>query len=263
MITVAQLGQVFVKATQFLHPQRVEIDPAGIRFDRAFALVEADDRLVGSDQHGNFFPLKFDFDPQAERLRLQYADGRTLEGSALGNGRAWAVDHFGLRTISGAEVDGPWLDALSDFAGRSIRLVRCVSKGAAVDVLPVTLLTTGSLRRIAQEVGGAVDAARFRAGLVLDNSIEHEEDQWDGKHLRIGTALLRVRTPVPRCGITGFNPTSGQRDQEVMKGMIRYRAKASLPDGMLPDYATPGFASYAEVIEAGTVSVGDRVEVLT
>ena len=105
--------------------------------------------------------------------------------------------------------------------------------------------------------------ARFRAGLVLDNSIEQEEDQWDGKHLRIGTALLRVRTPVPRCGITGFNPTSGQRDQEVMKGMIRYRAKASLPDGMLPAYATPGFASYAEVIEAGTVSVGDRVEVLT
>ncbi len=262
MITVAQLGQVFVKATQFLHPERVDIGHAGIRYDREFALVEADDRFVGSDQHGSFFPLKFVFDAKAEHLRLNYADGRTLEGSALGSGRAWGIDHFGLRTIDVAEVEGPWQQALSEFAGRPIRLVRCLSKGAAVDVLPVTVLTTGSLRRVAQEVGSPVDAARFRAGLVLDNSVEHEEDQWDGKRLRIGTAVLRVRTPVPRCAITGFNPTTGIRDQEVMKGMIRYRAKASLPDGLLPDYATPGFASYAEVIEEGTVSVGDRVEVL-
>ena len=262
MITVAQLGQVFVKATQFLHPERVEIGHSGIRYDREFALVEADDRFVGSDQHGSFFPLKFAFDAHAQRLRLEYADGRSLAGPALGRGRAWGIDHVGLRTIDVAEVEGPWHEALSDFAGRPIRLVRCLSKGAAVDVLPVTLLTTGSLQRVAQEVGSPVDAARFRAGLVLANSIEHEEDQWDGKHLRIGTAVLRVRTPVPRCGITGFNPTTGKRDQEVMKGMIRYRAKASLPDGLLPDYATPGFASYAEVIEEGQVSVGDRVEVL-
>ncbi len=262
MITVTQLGQVFVKATQFLHPERVQIVQSGIRFDRAFALVEADDRFVGSDQHGSFFPLKFAFDPNEDSLRLEYADGRALEGPARGTGRAWGIDHAGLRTIDVVEVEGPWRDALTAFAGRPIGLVRCVSIGAAIDVLPITLLTTASLRRLAQEVGGPVDAARFRAGLVLDNRLEHEEDSWDGRQLRIGTALLRVRTPVPRCGITGFNPTSGQRDQEVMKGLIRYREKAILPDGMLPGYATPGFASYAEVIAAGEVCIGDSVEVL-
>ena len=130
-------------------------------------------------------------------------------------------------------------------------------------MLPVTFLTTGSLRRLAREVGAPVDAARFRAGFVLDNQVEHEEDSWDGRRFRLGTALLAVRTAVPRCGITGFNPSTGLRDQDVMKGLIRYREKASLPDGMLPGFATPGFATYAEVIEPGTVSVGDRVELLT
>ena len=44
-----------------------------------------------------------------------------------------------------------------------------------------------------------------------------------------------------------------------MKGLIRYREKAALPDGMLPGFATPGFATYAEVLEPGTVQVGDLV----
>lgn len=262
MITVAQLGQVFVKATQFLHPQRVQIGATGIRFDREFALVEADDRLVGSDQHRSFLPLKFIFDAEADTLHLSYGDGRILPGSAQATGRAWGIDHAGLRTIDVVEVGGPWRDALTAFAGRPIGLVRCVSQGAAIDVLPITLLTTASLQRLAREVGGPVDAARFRAGLVLANHIEHEEDTWDGRHLRIGSAVLRVRSSVPRCAITGFNPTSGERDQELMKGLLRYRHKANLPDGLLPDYATPGFASYAEVIEVGEISVGDGVEVL-
>ncbi len=62
MITVAQIGQVYVKATQFLHPERVEVLPSGIRYDREFALVEADDKFVSSDKHGDFFPLRFSFD---------------------------------------------------------------------------------------------------------------------------------------------------------------------------------------------------------
>ena len=80
--------------------------------------------------------------------------------------------------------------------------------------------------------------------------------------LRIGAVQLRVRTAVPRCAITGFNPASGDRDQDVMKTLIRYRDEATLPDGMLPDYATPGFATYAEVIETGKVQVGDEVALL-
>jgi len=262
VMTVNRIGRVFVKATQFLHPTAVDVDTDGIRHDRAFALVEADDKFVPSDRHGDFFALRFDYDDAAQTLALQLPDGRTIEGPAQADGRAWAVDHFGLRNIDVREVEGPWEAALSAHAGRPVRLVRCMTHGAAIDVFAVTFVTTGSLRRIAREFGAEVDPARFRAGFVIDNGDEHAEDAWADRHLRLGEALLKVRTAVPRCGITGLNPTSGARDQDVMRTLIKYRPKAALPDGLLPGYATPGFATYAEVVEPGRVALGDRVELL-
>lgn len=262
MITVAQIGQVYVKATQFLHPQRVDVLTTGIRHDREFALIEADDKFVPSDKHGDFFPLRFEFDAASDQLTLHLPDGRSIRGPAAGGGRRFAVNHAGLRDIAMAVVDGPWSETTSAFAGRPMQLARCEASNGGVDVLPITFVTTGSLRRLAREVGATVDAARFRAGFVFENSVEHEEDAWDGRRIKVGGATLKVRTAVPRCGITGLNPNSGTRDQDVMRSLIKYREKAALPDGMLPGYATPGFATYAEVLSPGAVSVGDQVELL-
>ena len=262
-MTVAALGRVFVKATQFLEPSAVDIDADGIRHDRAFALVEADDTLVNSDQHRVFVPLRFDYDAATDRLTLTLPDGRQITGPAVPGARRFGINHFGLRTIEAAEVDGPWREALTEFVGRPIGLVRCQSAGGGIDVFPVTLMSTGSLARIGRELGVPVEASRFRAGVVIANDKEHAEDEWDGRLLRVGAdCVLRVRTSVPRCAIPGFNPATGERDKDVMKGLIRYREKVSLPDGLIPDYATPGFASYAEVITPGRVAVGDAVTLL-
>ena len=80
--------------------------------------------------------------------------------------------------------------------------------------------------------------------------------------MRVGTATLKVRTPVPRCAIPGVHPVSGMRDLDVMKALIRYRDKQAYPDGLLAGYATPGFATYAEVVEPGLVRLGDRVDLI-
>jgi uncharacterized protein YcbX len=259
---IASIGRVYVKATRFLNPAGVFVDADGIRHDRAFALIEADDGFVNSDQHRVFLPLRFDYDATAERLALELPGGRHLDGPALPTGRRFGIDHFGLRTIQVAEVGGPWREVLSEFAGRPIGLVRCLSTQRAIDVFPITIVTTGSLARLARELAHSIDAPRFRAGFVIEHPDEHAEDDWDGRRLALGDAVLRVRTSVPRCAIPGFNPASGERDQEVMKGLMRYRAKVGLPDGMLPGFATPGFASYAEVLRPGRVELGDEAALL-
>ncbi|MEQ9058452.1 MAG: MOSC domain-containing protein [Gammaproteobacteria bacterium] len=261
MMTIARIGRVYVKATQFLQPTSVAVDADGIRHDRAFALLEADDRFVPSDRHADFLALRFDYDAAADTLHLELPDGRRIDGPAQADGRELGVDLHGLREVPVREVGGPWAAALSEHAGRPVRLVRCLGS-TAIDVFPVTFVTTGSLARLAVESGAAGDPARFRAGFVIENATAHEEDGWDGRHLRLGEALLKVRTAVPRCAITGMNPSSGARDQDVMRGLIRYRPKTPLPDGLLPGYATPGFATYAAVVEPGRVQVGDRVELV-
>ena len=254
---VQQLGRVIVKGTQFLSPGEVQVDADGIRHDRAFALVESDDCFVGAPEKGRFMPLRFSYDESAEQLQLTMPDGKQIEGPAAADGRAFAVDHFGLRDIDVAEVGGPWEQTLSDFAGRSIRLVKCLSSGRAIDVFAVTFTTTGSLRKLAEQVGKEVDPLRFRAGFVLENDTPYEEDDWDGRELTVGGAKFHVRTAVPRCQVTGYHPTSGESDAAVMQTLIKHRDKVHLPDGMMPDYATPGFATYAEVVEPGSIKVGD------
>ncbi len=260
---VEQIGQVIVKATQFLRPHQVEVVKDGIRNDRAFALVEANGNFVGPQQHCEFIPLKFTLRNDESSILLELPDGRVVEGPATYNNQTFSIEHAGLRSIEVAEVEGPWTKVLTVFAGRPIRLVKCLSKGRAIDVFPITFLTTGSLRRLAREVGASVDPSRLRAGFIISNEVEHEEDSWSERSLSIGTAVLKVRTGVPRCQVVGFNPKGGQRDQDVMKALINYRDKVNLPDGLLPNYATPGFATYAEVIREGTVAIGDSVRLIT
>lgn len=257
---VQQIGQVVVKATQFINPTQVEITQHGIRNDRLFALVEATDKFVGSSEHSEFIPLKFSMAYGSSDLTLELPDGRIIKEPANCNTQTFGVEHAGLRTIEVAEIGGPWTNILTEYSGRPIRLVKCLSPGGAIDVFPLTFATTGSLRRLEREVGETINPARLRAGLIIANEIEHEEDDWAEKNLAIGSVVIRVRTGVPRCQVVGFNPKEGKRDQDIMKALVKYRAKVNLPDGLLPDYATPGFATYAEVIKEGIITVGDKVE---
>ena len=262
MITVHQIGRTFVKSTRFTNPETVEVLESGIRGDRDFFLLEDSGAPISSSNHGSFFPLLFDYDFGSEALKLYLPDGRIVEGPAAGNGTSFAFDYFGMRNILVTPIDGPWQDVLSSFAERPIRLVRCVTAGTGIDILPITLVTTASIGRLEREIGGTVDPRRFRASFVLNNEVEHEEDCWLDKTLRVGKALLKVRTPVPRCIIPEFNPQEGAHDLNVMRALTRYREKVAHPDGLLPGYATPGFAVYAQVIEPGIVRVGDTVEAL-
>ena len=103
---IAGIGRVYVKATQFLQAQAVDVNPDGIRHDRAFALVEADGTFVNSDQHRLFMSLRFDYDSTAESLSLDRPDGERIEGPAEATGRRFTIDHFGLRNIDVAELEG-------------------------------------------------------------------------------------------------------------------------------------------------------------
>ena len=88
---VSRIGRVIVKATRFLNPDAVEIDAGGIQHDRAYALVEANDEFIGSSQHSEFIPLKFELSENAEMLTLEMPDGSTIVGPASGDGRMESV----------------------------------------------------------------------------------------------------------------------------------------------------------------------------
>ena len=57
-------------------------------------------------------------------------------------------------------------------------------------------------RQAGEEAGRPVDGGRFRMLFTITGCGPHEEDEWEGRLLRVGEVLVRVGLPVPRCAVT-------------------------------------------------------------
>jgi len=156
-------------------------------------------------------------------------------------------------------VEGPWSEALSNWAGRPLRLVQS-APGAAVDRGRghVSLISRASLAELARAAGESipVDGRRFRMLFEIDGCAPHEEDSWIERPVKIGEALVRLLGDVGRCAITTQNPETGAPDFDTLRAIDRYRSRTTNVAGKehIP------FGVYGEVVEPGLVRVGDSVE---
>ena len=227
----------------------------GVAGDRLFFLVDENERLVNSKGLGVLQQIVPRFDEEAGVLELRFPDGTTVAEEVMVDGsleaRFWGV------TVPVRVVDGPWSEAISDFAGRSLRLVR--PPGPAPDRLrggAATLLGTASLRAIGRVAGvEEVDGRRFRMNFGVEGLREHEEDEWLGRKVRLGEAVVVPQGNVGRCAVTTQNPETGKPDLDTLKALAAYRGEVETTEP-LP------FGVHAAVAEAGRVSLGDRVELL-
>lgn len=258
---IARLGMTHAKCTRFLDVQKVQLAHFGVVGDREFVLVNERRELANPVQHAPFLSLQVAYDRAANLLELRYPDGNRVQEPVQFADYVEEYDYLGMRQIVLRKVLGEWGRRLSDYSGLNMQLYRVEDQGAGIDVLPVTLVTTGSLRLLGEKLGCKIDHRRFRANLVIEHDEPHIEDSWENAVLQVGSALLRVRSPVPRCLITQLDPESGEDNQRIVRALLTYREKVRLPDGLMPDYSTPGFASYAQVIVPGEVSLGDEVSV--
>jgi len=102
-----------------------------------------------------------------------------------------------------------------------------------------------------------VDGRRFRMLIEIDDAGAHEEDTWIGGELQIGSAVISITKPDARCAITTQNPDTGERDLDTLRTLIRYRGfRAGDPEKKID------FGVLGEVLQTGTISVGDAVQVL-
>jgi uncharacterized protein len=99
-------------------------------------------------------------------------------------------------------------------------------------------VSTGSLR--------GWDRRRFRSNLLVDGS---GEDDLVASTVRIGSAVLRITAPIPRCVMTTRDQPGGiPRDLDVLRTIHRDRG------GLLAVAAT--------VVQTGVVTVGDSLDPL-
>ena len=249
MKRVARISVSPVKGFRLSHPEKIHLGPNGVEANRRFLLVDAH----GQRLRGSLTPwpvrIRADYYERGERLRTHFPDGTSVEGDAVARG-APIHSTSGTIDVHGRVVDGPWEEPLSKLAGRPVRLARAERAGAGMNA-PVTLVSDGSLARLAREAGrDSIDPRRFRMLFQLDGCDPHEEDTWEGRKFAAGSAVLRVGSPVDRCAVTTRDPDTGERDLDTLRLLKDYRGRRASDGAVL-------FGVYAYVERAGVVRVGD------
>jgi hypothetical protein len=190
------------------------------------------------------------------RLILRFADGAVVEGEVQRLGEHVETDFFG-RSVAGRVVEGPWGEALSELAGKPVRVARTEREGDGYDRGPsagASLVSTASLEALQAAAGAEhpVDGRRFRMTIGIDGVEPHAEDGWIGSRVRVGGATILVREHVGRCAVTTRDPDTGIRDLDTLDVIAAYR------DGV-PTVEPLPFGVWCEVVEPGSVAVGDPV----
>jgi uncharacterized protein YcbX len=253
--TVTRLSTTPIKGLRMHEPDEIVLEAGGAVGDRAFVLVNAEDRVRSVTLVGGLLRMCAEYDPRRERLRVA-CDGRSCDG-VVELGASVAANALDVKLVPGHEVLGPWSGFISEVAGEPLRLVKVDEPGTANDLAAVTLLGAGSLEELGRRSGlDALDPRRFRMLIQFGPSEPHVEDTWEGREISVGEVRLRVGATVPRCAATTRDPERGDRDAPVVRAIKDYR-------GLQPTGWGDGvpFGVYADVVRPGRIRVGDAVVV--
>ncbi|MGH3073803.1 MAG: MOSC domain-containing protein [Gaiellales bacterium] len=252
MATVRAIHVSAVKSLRLTKLAEAQIERDGIPGDRRFALLDPTGRVATQREIGAFAQIQSRYDPATGELALVLPDG-TEVAAAVNGGRPASTNLWG-RDIEGRAIDGPWSEAVSEAVGRPLTMLELPEGIRALDSHPVSLLSEASAAEVGRRGGReSFDPRRFRPTILVDGLGAHEEDEWVGRSVRAGGALLSVIRLDPRCALTTRDPETGQRDADTLHWLASYRRG---DDGQV--YC----GLYADVLEPGRVAVGDTVEPL-
>ncbi|GAA1871467.1 MOSC domain-containing protein [Pseudonocardia ailaonensis] len=240
-----------------------EVDAGGMRRDRGVALIDGETGRVATAKH-----------PRLWRALLQYRAAVDDDHVVITSPAGWTLDALdaGARLSEelgrvvrvtterppGAEVERPDPeDVLAEgveatVAAPTLQIAQGTTGDTFVDYAPLHLITSATL----DEIG--VEHVRYRPNLVLQTrpgTPAFVENSWMGRELRIGSVVLRIVLPTPRCSV----PTLEHGDLPRSPDAVRTPMRANRVD--VPGFGVlPCAGCYAEVVEGGTIRVGDAAE---
>jgi len=112
----------------------------------------------------------------------------------------------------------------------------------------VSIINLGSLATIEDMVGSPVHPLRFRANVYVRGWPAWHEAGLLGETLIVGGARLKIVKGITRCAATNVDPELALRDMEIPNTLMRRLGHSEC-------------GIYAEVIEGGSIGIGDAVAV--
>ena len=148
-----------------------------------------------------------------------------------------------VRELSGLEPGEPE----ADFSMLPAERLAALRKDNFFDAFPVHVLTRAtlvSLRAIAPDSDW--DERRFRMNLLVEDAkAGYPEQEWVGRRVRIGAAMILVDMGCPRCAVPTQPVDELPKDPRVMRVLVKETHHIA--------------GIYAGVVEEGEIAIGDEV----
>lgn len=251
---ITQLAVTAVKGFGMQLPAVVALEAGGAVGNRDFFLADEDRKLFSVTRSGVFLPYWSVHDQLLSVLSIGRGD-EVIHSDEIQLGPEFESHFFGSRYVTGHEVLGQWSEVLSEIAGRRLILARTAVPAGGFDVEPITLVSEESVAALGQEADGAtLDERRFRLLLTVGGVDAFEEDGWAGREIAVGTAVVRMGGPVPRCAGVQLHPDEGTRGVNTLRMINDVRGVQTHEGGRALNLGV-----YAEVLQPGVVRRGDAV----
>jgi uncharacterized protein YcbX len=121
--------------------------------------------------------------------------------------------------------------------------------GRHYDVYPLHLLTTNSLKKMAEiEPEGDFDTRRFRPNIVIESpagEVGFDEFTWLGGTLSIGDTMIKCATRTVRCSAPAQPQAGMAKSAKVVKALSQHTGR--------------NMGINATIIEGGNIKLGDEV----
>ncbi|MEW6338752.1 MAG: MOSC domain-containing protein [Acidobacteriota bacterium] len=234
-VKVASLHVYPVKGCRGIAVGAARVGERGFERDRQWMVVDAAGRFVSQRTHPELARVTARLENAGLCLEAEGCSALEIPLAEPDRPRC-EVEIWGQRVeaVTEGEDASRWFGTLLGEAARLVRLPsgtrRCVDPRRArpgdqvgfADGYPFLLVSEGSLDELNRRLARPVGIDRFRANIVIEGCLPHEEDEWS--EVRIGGIDFRVVKPCARCVVVTTDQRSGERDPEPLRAMSSYRS---------------------------------------
>jgi uncharacterized protein YcbX len=249
--TVARFNVTPVKSTALHHPDSIDLRREGAVGDRRFLFARSDGTRLHGISKAPLMPIVSTWSMGDERLTMRFPDGSSTEGSALPVGERIGIKLFD-RAVAARAIDPVFTEAVRRIVDDdTLSVFRVAEPEFAGGGHRASIISLASVADVGSRGGDVrLDPRRFRMLIELDGVEAYAEDGWQGRRLRLGDAVLRLRQRMHRCVMTNLAPDTGENDFDTLGVLAQHRKVGTeLLLGV-----------YGDVERPGAIEIGDAVE---
>jgi uncharacterized protein YcbX len=265
-MNVAEINIYPIKSLAGITLGQAVIEPAGLRFDRRWMLVDEKNKFLSQRELPQMATLQIELNENT--LKITHDENFLIVSVEPQNNSAASVKIWSSAVK--AEIYGDQINKwFSEKLGISCRLAAMTEKSSRkvspfyavrkfqdtvsfADAYPFLLIGENSLTELNEKMEKPLPMNRFRPNFVVAGSEPFAEDSW--KKIKIGNTIFHIVKRCARCTVTTIDQQTGEKDgAEPLKTLADFRKKnGKVYFGQYLIAENPG-----EIIK-----IGDEMEVL-